>query len=299
MKKLAINFGVLCLAVSCTVNAPDKRTPSETFYAEIEPVEAPATKVYADAQLRVLWDADDRITVFNKYTFNQEYRFSGRSGANSGEFGVVDNGSIHTGNDLENVYAIYPYQSSTEISNDGLIGFDLSSTQVYREDSFGKGANVMVSATGDNNLRFKNLCGYISFQFYGTDLSVSSIRLKGNNSESLSGHVTVTATVDALPELSFNGSECGKEIELYCENPVQLASTADDATVFWMVIPPTVFENGFTLMVQTNRGVYKRKLHKEVEISRNKRTKMSAIEVIPAVGGLQNFEEVDDWNWDE
>ena len=48
----------------------------------------------------VLWHADDRVSIFNKYTYNQQYRFTGNTGANSGSFTKVPNDDFITGNIL-------------------------------------------------------------------------------------------------------------------------------------------------------------------------------------------------------
>jgi len=55
------------------------------FYAEMEQAGEDAdTKVFADKDLKVLWDADDCISIFNKYTYNRKYRFQGETGATAG-----------------------------------------------------------------------------------------------------------------------------------------------------------------------------------------------------------------------
>ena len=80
-------MAVLAGVVSCQkapVADPQPETPDlKTFYATIE---EDATKVFADEKLRVLWDADDRVSIFDHYTFNEEYRFTGETGANAGWF---------------------------------------------------------------------------------------------------------------------------------------------------------------------------------------------------------------------
>ena len=59
------------------------------FYASMEQVAVPDSRVYADESLRLLWHADDRVSIFNKYTYNQQYRFDGETGDNSGSFTKV------------------------------------------------------------------------------------------------------------------------------------------------------------------------------------------------------------------
>ena len=105
------------------------------FYATIEGSDDadPKTKVYADERLRVLWNADDRISIFNKKTCNQEYKFMGEDGDNAGSFEAV--GTIGEGNGLPSIYAVYPYAPETSIDGDGLISFSLPAEQTYLGNS--------------------------------------------------------------------------------------------------------------------------------------------------------------------
>jgi hypothetical protein len=283
MKYHILSVGLLAaLAVSCSVNEIDYSKPdvqsSEEFYAQFEnPGIDPSTKVYATEDLYIRWNTDDRITIFNKYTYNQEYRFNGETGDNSGAFKRVDNGDFVTGNSLDNIYAIYPYLESTKISDTGVMTVTLPSEQKYAENTFGLGANTMISATKDNQLMFKNVGGYLMLKLYGDDVSVSSITLKGNNGEKLSGKATISMPVDGIPTVEMS-SEAGEEITLVCDTPVKIGTTAGTATTFWMVVPPTVFSKGFTLTVKDDKGgIFEKITTKSIEIRRSTLLKMSQL----------------------
>lgn len=159
MKRTILLQSLMCLlVVSCSINEMDTKDAftisDEIFYASLESYSDADTKVYVDEKVKILWDEDDRITIFNKYTYNQEYRFLGVTGA-----------------------------------------------------------NVMTSATEDNMLRFKNVGGYLVLKFYGEGVSVSSIRLEGNNGELLSGKATVTHAMEGVPSVTM--ATVGREV-----NPV-------------------------------------------------------------------------------
>ena len=92
MKNHIFSIGLLAaLAISCSIHEMDFKDANafEEFYASIENAETPDTKVFATEELYLRWNADDRITIFNKYTYNQEYRFTGETGDNSGSFKKV------------------------------------------------------------------------------------------------------------------------------------------------------------------------------------------------------------------
>ena len=281
MKNRIFTFGVMALLfAACSINELEIATPdaidAEEFFATIEDA---STRVFVDDDLMVLWHADDRVSIFNKYTYNQEYRFTGQTGANSGSFTKVPNDDFVTGNTLNYVYAVYPYQESSEISNQGVLSIDLPATQFYAENSFGIGANTMVSCSQGNELLFKNLCGYIMLKLYGDNVAVKSISIKGNNDEPLAGRATVNASVGNAPSMAFDASAT-KEITLTFETPVTIGTTAETATSFWLVIPPTSFSKGITLTVKSGKnGEFKKSTTAGLQVNRNTLKRMSALSV--------------------
>ena len=285
MKKCYLLQSFLCLlVVSCSINEMDTKdafnTSDEIFYASLESYSEPDTKVYVDENVKILWDEDDRITIFNRYTYNQEYRFLGETGDNAGAFKKVPNDDFVTGNSLDHIYAIYPFLETTKISNKEVMTVTLPAEQVYREGSFGPGANVMTSATDDNNLMFKNVGGYLVLKFYGEGVSVSSIKLEGNNGELLSGKASVTQAVGGNPTAKM-ATTAGTSVTLFCDTPVELGATKEEATQFWLVVPPTAFASGFTLTVTDAYGaVFVKETTKNLSIARNGVLRISPIEVL-------------------
>lgn len=300
MRKISLLF-ILTLTVACNVLDQPERSeivyPAEVFASIDYETTSPETKVYADENLKVLWDNDDRITLFNKYTYNKEYRFTGSTGANSGVFTEVSSGEIVVGNALDNVYAVYPYEGLTEISNSGVIALNLPAEQHYKENSFGRGANTMVSATTNTELLFKNLCGYLILKLYGDGVSVSSISIQGNNGEVLAGKADVTATVGSTPTLSFRGNGTSTTLTLTCETPVTLGTSSTDATVFWLVVPPITFTQGFTLTVtDSDNNAFTKSTSNSTTISRNSTYRMAALEVeMSSNPQVQNIVFANDW----
>ena len=276
----------MLLAVSCTDKLEQLRpeAASTRLYASVETPVAEAngqTKVYADALLRVLWNADDRISVFNKLTYNKQYRFKGATGDNAGEFEYLPPDNVFTGNVLDYVYAVYPYQAGTTISNDGVITLTLPAEQSYKASSFGIGANTMVAVSEDLQVVFKNVGSYLSFKLYGEGVSVSRITLQGRNGEKLSGQATVTATLGGLPSLEM-GAGASESVSLVCDPPVALNATANDFTEFWFVIPPTTFSQGFTVTVTDDQGgTFSKSISSSHTFSRNNLSRMAPLQVVP------------------
>lgn len=269
-------FLLFCLlaavAVSCVKERQEPiRTMADApeFFATIEEVGDPGTRVYVDDQLHVLWNKDDVISVFNKSTVHGKYLFQGEDGDRSGSFGP-DSYAPGTSQPLGHVYAVYPYGESNAISESGAITLQLPADQSYRENSFGPGANTMIAVSESEALLFKNLCGYVAVCLYGDDVTVTSISLKGNNGEPLAGKVTVTAQPDAAPTLQFDAEGSTRDLTLTFDAPVTLGTTAESATTFWFVVPPTVFEQGFTIQVKdNNNGFFEKSTSGPLEVKRN------------------------------
>ena len=280
MKRTLVYALAATLLAACSTQEKDFQTPAQddaVFYASFEQPAESGTKVYANEDLLLRWTADDRVSIFNKITYNQEYRFTGQTGANAGGFKKVDNDEFVTGNAISHVVSVYPYQEATTVTESEVIGLTLPAEQIYAENTFGLGANTMVSVSEDNVLQYKNVGGYLMLKLYGAGVSVSSITLKGNNGEKLAGQADVTMPLDGEPSVVL-ADDALTEITLTCPVPVQLGKTEEESTPFWFVIPPVSFDKGFTVTVhKTSGATFEKETSKKVEIVRNKLTKMSAL----------------------
>lgn len=289
MKRFALNLGIAAVLVaSCSTKEIDFQTPvqdSVVFYAAFELPSEDSTRVYANKDLLLRWTANDRVSIFNKKTDNQQYKFAGETGDNVGGFDKVTGSELTTGNAIPHIVSVYPYQGSTKITESETITVILPAEQHYADNTFGLGANTMVSVTEDNFLQYKNVGGYLMLKLYGEGVSVSSITLKGNNGEKLAGKATVTMPLDDVPT-AVMADEATTEITLVCDEPVALGPTAEESIDFWFVVPPITFNQGFSVIVKDRRGrVFEKTTARTIEIQRNHLSKMSAFEVIPTGDG--------------
>ena len=232
----------------------------DAFTASVENFDA--TKTALDGN-HVVWSADDQLAIFQGFGVADLYEIADASaGSSSAKFvyktsGLGDDfyGGVEM-NDPRNV-AFYPYaEGLASYSEDGawvVTNVTLPATQVYTENSFANGAFPMVAVTEsleDHVLRFKNVLGAVKLQLTGTQL-LKSIVVKGNSGEVLAGAATVTAH-DGFDTPSIVMAEGGAtEVVFDCGNGVQLSETA---TAFYIALPPTVFENGFTVTATTLDG---------------------------------------------
>lgn len=296
MRRFFFTLTALCLSfVSCSVHQMESQdTPAhfedEVFYATLESYADPETRVYLDENIKILWDADDRISIFDNATQNREFRFTGKTGANAGYFDPVTPAGT-SGDPLGFKCAIYPYLTSTSISSSGVLALALPAKQAFKAGSFGSGANTMVSVTEDNLLKFKNVGGYLALKFYGAGVSVSSIKLEGNNGEHLSGLGSLSPAIGEAPEIALSQG-AGTSITLSCENPVALGASQEEPTIFWMVVPPTRFTQGFKLTVTASDGsVFIKETSKDLTVPRNGVLRISPIEVSMTQPDLYDIEK--------
>ena len=282
MKRFALYIGLAtAILASCSTQEKDSQTPQQEdviYYASFEQPAEDGTRVYANEDLLLRWTADDRVSIFGKNTYNQQYKFLGETGDNAGGFNRVDNAEFVTGNPISHVVSVYPYQASTKISEEEVVSLTLPAEQHYAENSFGLGANTMVSVSEDDVLQYKNVGGYLMLKLYGQGVSVSSITLKGNNGEKLAGKATVSMPLDGVPT-AVMADDATDEITLICDTPVALGATAEESTQFWFVVPPVTFSKGFTITVFATDGDCEKSTGKTMTIERNKLAKMAPIEV--------------------
>lgn len=289
MRRLLFLAASIWLIVSCQAGTDDEMllserkgdAPLQTFYATTEGSQH-ETKVYADANMRVMWNADDRISMFKESTYNYQYRFTGEDGDNAGEFEVIAPGGLISGNSLNYIYAVYPYSSTNKINNAGTpITLTLPAEQAYKEHSFGIGANTMVAVTNNEFLAFKNVGGYLSLRLYGDDVSVSRITLQGNNHEKIAGKAEIAVGLGSLPSVTMT-NDATETISIVCDPAVHLGTSSSNYTDFWFVIPPVSFTQGFTVTVTDAQDAsFEASTSESIAISRNTIEWMSPLKVVP------------------
>ena len=135
------------------------------------------------------------------------------------------------------------------------------------------------SVTEDNRLQFRNGCGYLVLKLYGHLFGVSSITLRGNAGEPLAGKALVAMEPKGVPSVKMT-EDAQSEVTLVCKDPVVLGDTPEEAVAFWFALPPTTFDEGFTIEVKGSKGeVVKRSTSKPVKVSRNLRVSMAPMSV--------------------
>ena len=289
MNKFLPSLLTIILACSCaesTISEIDSNytnNDENTLYTYIE---SSSVRTFIENGTSLCWHKGDEVSYFPASNTNMKYIFSGEDGDKSGILTKVE-GNYTSGSPLECNYALYPYDASATIKNNAIL-CTLPQQQSYANNSFGKGANLMVAATESStksSINFKNVCGFIKLQFYGSDITVQSIEFKGNNGETLAGQAQVTAVYDTAPTIDIVGNNA-TTVTLNC-NGVNLSDNANNPTSFWIVLPPVTLSKGFTVTVTDTNGIkYIEKSNRSHTIERNTILPMAPIEItnMPRIG---------------
>ncbi len=283
---------VALLMAGCTHESeglcPDDSTSPVRFYAEVEAVDA---RTHIDSERLTYWNEDDRITIFTGETYNREFAFDGLTGDPEGGFDQVSvDKTFYSAYDLDANYAIYPHRSTNQCRNydrndpaaGGYFLYTHPAEQPYTAGSFAPGAFAMVAVTqdpSDGRLIFKNMGGCICLSLYGEGQTIKSVSVTGNNSEPLAGRAKIEHRYGGLPTTTLQSS-LAYTVKMTAADGVALGTTAETATQFWLSIPPTTFEGGFTITIEGfYGGSMTKSTTKKQTVARNTFLVMPAFEV--------------------
>ena len=296
MKKLVYIFAVLAI-FACeqadVIEQPNQGGTAsgdlpEVIYATVADNDSDTTKtrtVVAEDGKSILWNTGDNITYFFDFFHGAQYQYKGKDGVAEAEFTNVTEGTRAF--ELSRSYAVYPFEVGAScIQDNGVEKLQVfyPAEQNYMRNSFGRGANVMVAAGEhalDDNLRFRNACGYLVIKLYGENITVKSIELTALGGEKIAGKGLITAHHDDAPEVEMT-DQGRSTIMLNCGSGVTLGADKANATEFWFAMPPTTFEEGFKILVAPTTGMaFEIQTSNKVEITRNEIQPMAALQYTP------------------
>lgn len=259
MKKLWMAASVAAISMTgCQEEQFEGRLDPDNYYASVETFGTDTRTALAEGR-SVVWSSEDRIAIFEGNGSGQAYQvLDAYAGKSSGEFAEVE-GLVAdcTGAGIEGTIAVYPFNKDLSVTsgNNGnyiIEGVTFPSVQKHIAGSFSDEAFPMaaICEQGSKNLSFKNIGGVLKLSLTGS-YSVSQITLTGNSGEILSGPATVTLGSDGIPSVTMS-DDASTSVSLICDPAVQL--DPDTATDFYISIPPTEFEAGFSVNITDSEG---------------------------------------------
>ena len=242
---------------------------------DVQPVDAPETltvsfeeetRIQLNEAQKTVWTEGDLVSVFYRSNANQKWQYQGETGERKGDLKRISAGSATE--TMQRVVVVYPYNDSYYLNTKTYnVEATLPATQHYLKDSYGLDGNLMISSGEYNQFSLKNVCGWLKLQLTGNGEVVKSITLKGNNGEQVAGQIYVNsadATATLASEMGAaddNENSAGgnlvfedtiiKEVTLDCGEGVTLG---EEATAFYIALPPQTFEKGLTIEVACSDG---------------------------------------------
>lgn len=241
-------------------------------------ISATGITVESPEGLSFAWEEGSTISLFRSKT-NEKFVYNSASN----EFVKTD--KLEKKEPMDANYGVMPYKGTTRVAN-GEVKMEFPSRQTYAANGvcFAENPMVGVSASASTtDMQFKNLGGYAVVKVYGTAV-IKSIAIEGMNGETLAGTAMVAPEVDADPTFSITALP-SKTVTVTAETPVELGLTAEEATPFYLMVPPTTFEAGFTVILTDSYGNVRKKNFKvdeenpAISIARNEVVELATIEL--------------------
>ena len=291
MKKLFYLFLTLFALVGCdnkdefdriVSNNPEASELPQTLHATIvneeEAQDTLQSRTYLNDKKKVVWHKGDEISFFVNNTHGR-YKSAGQDGEEHVTFDRVSETTVSVANPPLYSLAVYPYDETITCereNNQDKLHVTYPATQTYAANSFAKGTNLMVSAGtipngADNNLRFRNACGYLVLKLYGHNTKVKTVTLSSRTgNEKISGAGTIVAKSNAVPVTTM-GDDASPTVSLNCgDQGVALGADAAHATEFWFMLPPVTFEGGIKVVVTDVNGItYTKETTNAITVARN------------------------------
>ncbi len=282
MKKILLALAATALCFSCAKDQTCDLAPTAPDRLSVS--FADETKIQLNDAMQTVWNADDRVSVFYYTDANDCWRFTGNTCDKSGDLvREMQNSASAT---IGKAVIVYPYSADYTLNAEKqTISADIPAVQYYTADSYGIGSNIMVSTGTSDSFVLKNLCGWLKLQLSGTK-TVSSITLKGNNGERLSGRAVIDYETPRLvmgDGSALDDSEVGgtlvfdeeRVLTLDCGSGVALSETP---AAFYFTLAPQTFANGITMIVTYSDGTtFEKSTANQIEITRNHITPMAQL----------------------
>ena len=282
MKRVILFLFAAIAVAACTESTFDIEFPNSDAKVEVPTLtagfECNDTRIHLNDVAKTTWDKDDLLSVFYKSTTRQQWQFQGDTGDISGEIKLVDD-KLVSGKG-KTIVAVYPDNANyTYNMSMGLLAASTPSVQSYTAGSYGQDGNILVSCTTNENVKLKNVYGWLRIELTGST-TIRSIKLVGNKSEQLYGDISINVTEATA---SFSSADSSKSsITLDCGYGVALNSRS--ATTFYIGLLPQTFDSGFAIEIEDVNGAKMTKTtNKRVVIERNTIQPMRAFEYVPEV----------------
>ena len=223
-----------------TPETPVLQLVEHTLYASTPGEDEPATRTVVSAlnDKKILWSAHERISILSG---GVNYLFQGENDAPAATASFTGTGPV----DLGSYIALYPYNLSATYS-EGYVSTTLPAYQLGKAGSFGDGYLITADDATGNSLSFKHLCSGLRFMVNRDDIKAVTIR--GNNGKKIAGDFRFRFASEDTPVVEAGTEE-------YVTLRPSSGSTFEAGKYYYIIVLPTVFSKGFTLMADNGSQV--------------------------------------------
>lgn len=275
MKKIYI---LIAMALTLAACQKEMKVQDEALATDVKKVQMTfqavgeaTTKAHIDGN-SILWDAGDKIAIFDGTAFNEFTLASGAGSKNASFNGTAAEASAY--------YAVAPFEAATNISTENSrLSISLTHSQVII-GSNSVDSRVMVSTAesdGTGNLAFKNQFALLKVTLERSD--IKGVTLWGNNDESIAGTNHYYYAGDGAPKVDLTNAG-QKAIDLIYKASADAPASAFPAGDYYIVLWPTTFSKGYSIILTDENG--------------GKSLKSTSQEQVLERNGGQNAARVDD-----
>lgn len=255
MKKISLIFCLAALIVSCEKeNAPagmdsNNQNPEVVDNGNKVPMVFSAVIEETKSNIsgsNVLWENTDKIAIFDGTSLNQFSASSVTGGGLNAEF----SGSAAS---AATYYAVAPYEKAGNLNTENSrisVTISANQTVTYGHCIDPKALLSTAEAENTTNLSFENQFSLVKITLTRSD--VASVKLVGNNDESISGTNHFYYSGAGAPYVDL-GNAGGKEATLTYENAGG-DPDAFPAGSYFISIWPTTFSAGYKLILTLSDG---------------------------------------------
>ncbi len=195
----------------------------------------------------ILWEADDELAVFDGSAFN---KFSVVNLSDDGRTATFSGSAA----DAASYYAIAPYSAATNISTENTrLSVKIPSTQTIIGSHCVDTGSLVSTAVDDGNggLVFTNQFSLMKVKLDRND--VVSVMLRGNDSENVGGTNHFYYGGEGAPRMDFSNA-AGKSVRIVYKASADSEASAFPAGEYYIVLWPTTFSEGYTVVITTEEG---------------------------------------------
>lgn len=274
MKKDFLLLCVTAWVLSCTndleyksamINAPIISAMTETNYDNTKT----SLSVNSEGIGTVLWNPHDEINVFYGASGAVKTTYTSQNTENVAATEFTTNNSIdEAAASSKNIWGLYP--SQYDATCDGKNVF--SSIPTFQEgvgETFNRNLFISLAHSENTEMTFYNVCGGIKFSLSRDD--IKSITFCGNNDEDIVGYISLT--MDSYNRPVAEVIKGNKSITL-----TSYGNKFKKDVNYYIIMLPTVFTKGFTMIFNTESQTGTFTYSKAVEIKRSVFSKKNHID---------------------